>query len=85
MTKIRFVVQHRSNSAYADLAAGARGKYRYLKMVKESPSNKRIKSVGLLRSFKCINNIREFGWDECTSDINEMRHGDYLYLCWNYL
>ncbi|KAG4070498.1 hypothetical protein HA402_005730 [Bradysia odoriphaga] len=84
VTKIHFVVQMSWNSTYSDLAAGAGGGYRYLKMEKDIGSSKRIKSVGLLRSSKHIKDIREFGWDERTSDINENRGGNYLYLCWKY-
>lgn len=85
MTNVQVVVQSKRNDAYNDLAAGAGGSYRYLKMLQDS-SHTRIKRVGILRSPKAkyiYGNRREYGWDECTGDINEDRKGDWLHLCWN--
>lgn len=85
MTNIQVVVQSESNDNYTDLAAGAGGKYRYLKMLRDS-SHTRIKRIGLLRSPKSkyiYGDRQKYGWDECTRDINEDRGGDWLHLCWN--
>lgn len=83
MTNIEIVVQSEKNNAYSDLAAGAGGTYRYLKMLRDS-SQTRIKKVGLLRSRKYLKgNWTQYNWDECTQDINSGRKGDYLHLCWN--
>lgn len=85
MTNIQVVVQDSRNNAYNDMAAGAGGDYRYLKMLRGS-SHLRIKRVGLLRSpsdHYIYGNRRDYGWDECTGDINSGRGGDWLHLCWN--
>lgn len=85
-TGIRFVSQNEKNEAYRDLARGSGGRFRYLKMLHQPTSHTRIKRVGLLRSIRSeyIYGDRErYGWDECTSDINENRGGDWLHVCWN--
>lgn len=84
-TKIQFVKQGSRNDAYQDLAAGAGGAYRYLKLIRDS-SHSRIKRVGFLRSRKSnyiYGDRHKYGWDDCTGDINMDRKGDWLHLCWN--
>lgn len=81
---MQVVVQDSANSNYKDLAKGAGGQYRFLKMLREPHSNMRIKRVGLLRSSEYIyGDRRAHGWDECTGDLNKDRKGDWLHLCWN--
>lgn len=65
---MQVVVQSSRNDKYKDLAAGAGGNYRYLKMLRDS-SNTRISRVGLLRSPKSkyiYRDRKSYGWDECT-------------------
>jgi len=52
----------------------------FIPRVKVAPIN----DVGLLRLAKNLSDSREFGWEKCSSNINEGRSGEYLYLCWNY-
>lgn len=84
VTNIQFVEQRQSNDDYTDLAAGAGGTNRYLKMLRDT-SKTRIKKVGLLRTpnGQGVSDSKKYGWDRCTYDINTNRGGDCLYLCWN--
>lgn len=80
------MLQNDENFNYVDLAAGAGGQYRYLKMLRDPYAMTRVGRVGLLRSprNKFISDDRkQHGWDECTEDINKGRQGDWLHLCWN--
>lgn len=64
-----------------DLARGAGGSYRYLIPLIDLPDDtKRIVEVNLVRSSKPIDAFPDF--DNHTTDINEGRKGDYLYLGW---
>ncbi len=93
LTNIQFVYQSNRNDAYDDLAPWDKGYLRYLKMIRNNDSYTRINRVGLLRSPRhtwIYGDRKEFGWDECTSDMNEKKVGrdedfvaDYLHLCWN--
>ncbi len=91
LTNIQFVSQSERNDAYDDLAAGAGGSFRYLKMFHNEDSYARITKVGLLRSPKhtyVYADRKDYGWDECTQDINAGKEGssgssDWLHLCWN--
>ncbi|KAI9327976.1 hypothetical protein BDR26DRAFT_874636, partial [Obelidium mucronatum] len=82
-------------SSEQDLAKGAGGDYRYLRAVKQrtgegevqgkgAAAARKVKDVWLWRT-KDENDLppSAMGFDR-TTDINEGRGGDYLYLCWTY-
>jgi len=54
---------------------------------KDPQSPTMIQLVGLLRRHNTDGDLyckrKEFGWDECTADMNKERGLDYLYVCWN--
>lgn len=86
ITGIEFVRQAEHNDDYKDLAKGAGGDYRYLKLLKDAQSKRRITEVGLWRSPKDSNGNRYPPTDRfCfrTEDINAGRGGDYLFLAYN--
>jgi len=85
-TSFQVAIQRRRDQNLMDLAAGAWGSYRYLIRMFDPIQQTRIQRVGLLRGPKANGDIiskkSDYGWDKCTSNINEGRNGDYLYLCW---
>jgi len=85
-TSFQIAIQGNRNPSYVDLAAGAGGAYRYLMRMFNAQSRTRIEKVGLLRGTvkqgPLYSKRRNYGWDDCTSDINAGRKGDYLYVCW---
>eukprot|EP01040_Poterioochromonas_malhamensis_P007445 gene7445-8030_t len=83
-TAFQFVKQGDAdpNRPNEDLARGAGGSYRYLIPLIQPGFDKRIVEVKLFRSSDVI---RDFpGFDGHTTDINEGRKGDYLYLGWKF-
>lgn len=69
------------NRPNEDLARGAGDSYRYLIPLIDYPHDtKRIVEVKLFRSSNPIDSFPNF--DNHTTDINEGRKGDYLYLAW---
>ncbi|KAH7136842.1 hypothetical protein B0J13DRAFT_560135 [Dactylonectria estremocensis] len=69
------------NSGRPDLAKGAGGDYRYLVETRGQGSERKINDVGLWRS----DDKQEqppAGWDGMTTDVNDGRGGDYLYVIW---
>jgi hypothetical protein len=67
-----------------DLAKGAGGDYRYLRL--ERDGGTKIREVRLLRrgdeaDFAVV---RALGFDGASDDINKGRGGDYLYIVWKY-
>ncbi|KAH7098458.1 hypothetical protein BKA62DRAFT_660766, partial [Auriculariales sp. MPI-PUGE-AT-0066] len=64
-------------SGMQDLSKGAGGKYRYLRPYRD---NHRAIEIGLLR-LRTIKMTKPYGgWDAITTDINEGRGGDFLYI-----
>lgn len=68
-----------------DLAKDTGGDYRYLHY--DTLGSHRIGRVALVRSDRRIdfNWVDRLGWNGFTSDINEGRHGDYLYIIWKWV
>ncbi|KAJ5531577.1 hypothetical protein N7527_004970 [Penicillium freii] len=68
-----------------DLAKDTGGDYRYLHF--DTHGSHRIGRVALVRSDRRIdfNWVDRLGWNGFTSDINEGRHGDYLYIIWKWV
>uniref|UniRef100_T1IT88 Uncharacterized protein n=1 Tax=Strigamia maritima TaxID=126957 RepID=T1IT88_STRMM len=81
-TSIEVIIQRRENNRYSNLARGAGGPYRYLKMITDSVSNERITNLKLWRSKDKTSKPSLEGWKGWTGDINADRGGDYLYICW---
>ncbi|KAL8801251.1 MAG: hypothetical protein Q9182_004600 [Xanthomendoza sp. 2 TL-2023] len=64
-----------------DLAKGAGGKYRYLQFNKDPNSHVKMTAAALFRHVGNAPTIKDApGWDVMTSDINEERRGDWLYV-----
>jgi len=82
VTGLQIIIQSEANSKYQDLSKGAGGANRYIKLLKKKNSPTRIKKVGLLRGPGINARKNEFGYNECTIDINKGRGGDDLFLCW---
>ncbi|KAK0452878.1 uncharacterized protein EV420DRAFT_1749699 [Desarmillaria tabescens] len=78
------IIQSSAWAGHDDLAKDAGGDYRYLVPVKDERNSKKIYQLALFRSSKYSTreHIRSLGYDDMTSDINENRGGDYLYLIW---
>ncbi|XP_021950037.1 uncharacterized protein LOC110847405 [Folsomia candida] len=82
LTSLRIELQNTEDKAFKDLAKGAGGLYRYLKTVKDVTVKKRISEVALWRTDKADEIPGGHPWEGCTSDINQYRKKDYLYICW---
>ena len=71
-----------------DLAAGTGGDYRYLVQAPNDEGSPEIKAIEIafLRSDSAVHGDRfdTLAWDAWTTDINEGRGGDYLYLVWRW-
>ncbi|KAL4744284.1 hypothetical protein BDW72DRAFT_98836 [Aspergillus terricola var. indicus] len=84
VSNIRVIIQGDPDSGYVDLAKGAGGDYRYLRLERDGGS--KIQEVRLLRrndeaDFAAV---RALGFDGLSSDINKGRGGDFLYVVWKY-
>ncbi|KXG50379.1 uncharacterized protein PGRI_068700 [Penicillium griseofulvum] len=82
VTGISISIQDGEDARYDDLAKGAKGDYRYLHF--QTGGSQNISRIALFRSESVIshNHIISLGWDGLTSDINQGRHGNYLYIGW---
>ncbi|KXJ92488.1 hypothetical protein Micbo1qcDRAFT_204461 [Microdochium bolleyi] len=65
----------------SDLANGAGGMFRYLHMVHDMTVNKYVTDIALWRDGSHHDEVPH-GWDGKTSDINDGRGGDFMYLVW---
>jgi len=86
VTSIEFVKQKEANSEYKDLAKGAGGDYRYLKLLRDPQSKARITEAGLWRQLNKTEGPRyppKETYQFVTKDLNMDREGDYLFVCWN--
>uniref|UniRef100_T1IMR4 Uncharacterized protein n=1 Tax=Strigamia maritima TaxID=126957 RepID=T1IMR4_STRMM len=81
-TSIQVIIQDGNNGQYKDMAKGAGGSYRYVKMAHDSASNERITELKLWRTPDGGSKPSKNGWNYWTGDINANRGGDYLYICW---
>ena len=84
VSNIRIIIQGDPDSAYVDLAKGAGGDYRYLRL--ERDGGNKITEVRLLRGNDEADSsvVRALGFDGASGDINKGRGGDYLYVVWKY-
>ncbi|GJJ12688.1 hypothetical protein Clacol_006932 [Clathrus columnatus] len=80
-TSFIFIAQDHNNDNYKNLAKGANGKYRYLLPMINRGTKQKIIGLRLLRSSSQILSPPK-GYHGMTKDINEGRHGTYLYLIW---
>lgn len=84
VSSIRIIIQGDRDSAYVDLAKGAGGDYRYLRL--ERDGGNKITEVRLLRGNDEADSsvVRALGFDGASGDIDKGRGGDYLYVVWKY-
>ncbi|KAL4908315.1 hypothetical protein BDW74DRAFT_175005 [Aspergillus multicolor] len=84
VSNIRVIIQGDPDSGYYDLAKGAGGDYRYLRMERDGGS--KITEVKLLRRDDEADfaTVQALGFQGLSSDINEGRGKDFLYLVWKY-
>ncbi|CAL8126624.1 unnamed protein product [Orchesella dallaii] len=80
---IQIVVQDNGNNNYMDLAKGAGGAFRYIKMRRDPYSKNKIIKIALYRTPEAEDNPCDGRWQFKTGDINWNRGKDYLYLVWN--
>ncbi|OXV09573.1 hypothetical protein Egran_02664 [Elaphomyces granulatus] len=82
VSNIRIIIQKENDPNFEDLAKGAGGDYRYLRL--EKNESDKIHALRLLRRKDEVNyeTIHALGFDGFSTDINKGRGGDYLYLVW---
>ncbi|KAH8823623.1 hypothetical protein DL96DRAFT_1615069, partial [Flagelloscypha sp. PMI_526] len=69
---IQIIIRDSEISGQSDLAEGAGGKFRYIKLIYDASDDEKITKVALYRK---SNNDRSL-----SSDINKDRSGDFLHL-----
>ncbi|KAJ3547348.1 hypothetical protein NM688_g5410 [Phlebia brevispora] len=74
-------VQDNEDSQQSDLAKGAGGSYRYLLPLCDATNDRKITNIRLLRSGSGLN-TPPVGYTGMTSDLNQGRRGDFLYVIW---
>lgn len=80
---IKFWQQNNGDGRYSDLAKGAGGTYRYIAGQNGLGSGvPYITNVALIRSPSYALNKPPSGWKSITSNINDGRGGDFLYVIW---
>jgi len=83
VTSIEVIAQKEKIKGYADVANGARGDFRYLKMVRDPSSRKKITQIKLFRTDRENSKPTASGYSFYGGDIKKYRKGYYyLYLCW---
>ena len=80
-TGFEVIIQGDSDPSLQDLAKGAGGDYRYLKIETDVTQERKVTQVTLLRQDSALTKVPE-GWDGTTIDINKGRGKTYLYLIW---
>ncbi|OXA54418.1 Beta-D-xylosidase 3 [Folsomia candida] len=80
VTSLRIDVQEKEDQVSKNLAKGAGGLFRYLRVIRDISHKEKIIEVALVRKDNEI--VADSYWEECTQDINKYRMKDYLYLCW---
>ncbi|PWY72994.1 hypothetical protein BO70DRAFT_399068 [Aspergillus heteromorphus CBS 117.55] len=82
VSNVRIIIQANADSSYKDLAHGAGGDYRYLRL--ERDGDKKITEIRLLRRKDSVDfgTVQSLGFDAYSTDINKGRGGDFLYLVW---
>ncbi|PLB45807.1 hypothetical protein P170DRAFT_252922 [Aspergillus steynii IBT 23096] len=82
VSNIRILIQGDSDGNYKDLAKGAGGKFRYLRL--ERDGHDKITDVRLLRRDDEVKweTVKSLGFDGFTNDINDGRGKSFLYLVW---
>ncbi|KAI0118094.1 hypothetical protein F4776DRAFT_666125 [Hypoxylon sp. NC0597] len=86
-TSFNILIQSNSVEGWKDLAKGAGGDYRYVRVVQDSSIAQKAVALTLVRmqdSAPAENILARLGpgWDGARRDINENRGGDYLYFAW---
>ncbi|KAE8325382.1 hypothetical protein BDV39DRAFT_206921 [Aspergillus sergii] len=71
---------------YDDIHSGAGGDYRYVRMIRNENARRKITDVAMLRSpsgqRKTMDDVHALGFHGMSSDLNEDRGEEYLYLIW---
>ena len=78
------MTQSQPDESKADLARGAGGLYRYLQLERSSTEKRTYLKILRSKDESDLNKKMRFGFDGHSSDINEGRGGDYLYILWEY-
>lgn len=87
-TFFHIVVQDVPNALYVDLAKGAGGVYRYLVPVRHARQKRKIVGAILYHTTDGLNApklsalVKSLGYNGSTTNINEGKGGDCLYLLW---
>lgn len=83
-SNVQVVIQDSEEEDRDDLASGAGGEYRYLFPQPQENNSNKITDVQLYRSEDSLSSdaLADMGFQGMSSDINEDRGGDYLYLLW---
>ncbi|KAK7032626.1 hypothetical protein VNI00_012889 [Paramarasmius palmivorus] len=79
-TSFKIVIQSHADPEKKDLAKGAGGDYRYVIPMRD-PGARKITSARLLRSGS-KQDYPPSGFNGLSTDINQGRKGDYLYIVW---
>ncbi|KAJ3557903.1 hypothetical protein NM688_g1217 [Phlebia brevispora] len=74
-------IQNTEDSQQSNLAKGAGGSYRYLLPLRDATNDRKITNIRLLRSSSALTTPPD-GYTGMTSDLNEGRGGDFLYVIW---
>ncbi|KAK1147353.1 hypothetical protein N8T08_001433 [Aspergillus melleus] len=79
---VRIIIQGDSDGSFKDLAKGAGGKFRYLRL--ERSGGEKITDIRLLRRDDEVSwdTVKSLGFDGISSDINDGRGKSFLYLVW---
>ncbi|KAH8423405.1 uncharacterized protein LDX57_001164 [Aspergillus melleus] len=79
---VRIIIQGDSDGSFKDLAKGAGGKFRYLRL--ERGGGEKITDIRLLRRDDEVSwdTVKSLGFDGISSDINDGRGKSFLYLVW---
>ncbi|KAK7032628.1 hypothetical protein VNI00_012892 [Paramarasmius palmivorus] len=80
-TSFKIVIQSERDYDRDDIAWGAGGDYRYVIPMQDPHNPDKVIEAKLLRS-GASTQYPPSGWDGITSNINEGRGGDYLYIIW---
>ncbi|KZT02322.1 uncharacterized protein LAESUDRAFT_716930 [Laetiporus sulphureus 93-53] len=83
-TSFDIIIHERSMPGYRDLAGGADGDFRHAVPVKNICENMKITGIKLWRSSDSVNydQVEDEGFNGMSTNINEGRKGDWLYLVW---
>jgi len=84
-TYVEIDITDHPEGGQGDLAAGAGGKFRYAKIIKDHNVNEKITKIALYRKAKgdgpvSLDEANKLGFNRVSTDINKGRGGDWLQL-----